>query len=133
MNTAVLIALIAGSCTVLGGALSALINARVQRRKTAVEAQLTERRDTIADRDDLISGLRSDVTALKAELKDQKKESEEFRVAQRVETAQLRTEVQQVRVHNSSLITWVFDAIAVFRKHDLLDEMPKPLPDGVSV
>lgn len=133
MSDTITIAIIAGISTCLGGVVVALINGLVQRRKTIVESRLTERRDTIADRDSLIETLRKDVHDLKAEVITQRKDSEDFKVAQRAETALLRGEVQQVRDHNNALISWIYRAIAVFRKHDLLDEIPQPTPDGITI
>lgn len=133
MSDTVIIAIITGMATLLGGSVVAGINALVQRRKTIVESRLTERRDTIADRDSLIETLRQDVHDLKNEQVTQKRDSEEFKVTQRAETAQLRGEVQQVRDHNNALISWIYRAIAVFRKHDLLDEIPLPTPDGITI
>ncbi|WP_104164655.1 hypothetical protein [Arthrobacter sp. SX1312] len=95
---------------------------RSTRKRDSVTERLTERRDTIADRDSMIAGLRSDVTELRTEMN-----------AQKDEVSKLRTEVGLVRDHNNALITYCYKLIAVIRGNGLADEIPTPPPNGIHI
>ena len=89
---------------------------RATRKGDTTTAVLTERRDTIADRDSLIQTLNTRVDGLD----------------KRLETAE--KEIEQVRNHNNALITFLYKVVAILRRHNLTDEIdPKDVPDGIHI
>lgn len=117
---------IAPALTFLGGIAAVLITGWFTRRNTVTtteaatekattEAEQSERRDTIADRDGLIETLVERLSG----------------VEDRMET--MEGEVRQVRTHNNALINFIFRCIAVLQRHDLDHEIPRPLPEGVEL
>lgn len=108
----------------LGAAASAItvgvLVYRATRKGDATTAVLTERRDTIADRDSLINQLQEDISSLKTDMASQK-----------VETAELRSEVRQVREHNNALIRYCYRLIDIIRSVGHGDKIPDPPPSGI--
>jgi len=90
------------------------------RKGDATTATLTERRDTIADRDSLINQLQEDISGLKTDMASQK-----------VETAELRSEVREVREHNIALIRYAYRLIDILRSVGHGDKIPTPPPNGI--
>lgn len=89
---------------------------KATRKGDEATTRLTERRDTIADRDSLIETLREDMQNMKADLAD------------------LRTEVRQVRSHNNALTTFIYKMLAILRKHNLTDEIdPRDVPEDIHI
>jgi septal ring factor EnvC (AmiA/AmiB activator) len=93
---------------------------RSTRKGDTTTAVLTERRDTIADRDSLINQLQEDISSLKTDMASQK-----------AETAELRSEVQQVREHNNALIRYCYRLIDILRSVGHGDRIPDPPPHGI--
>jgi len=92
----------------------AVLTYKATRKGDTATAVLTERRDTIADRDSLIQTLNTRVDGLD----------------KRLDTAE--KEIEQVRNYNNALITFLYKVIAILRRHDLTDEIdPKDVPDGI--
>ena len=75
----------------------------------------TQRRDTIADRDGLITKLNERIDDLEA----------------RVKTTE--DEIRVVRDHNNALITFCYSLLAIIRRHGHDDEIPKPPPNGIHI
>jgi hypothetical protein len=90
------------------------------RKGDATTAVLTERRDTIADRDSLINQLQEDITSLKTDMASQK-----------VETTELRSEVREVREHNNALTRYCYRLIDILRTVGHGDKIPTPPPTGI--
>jgi ubiquinone biosynthesis protein UbiJ len=106
------VALISAAATVLVGWLVY----RSTRKGDEATEKLTERRDTIADRDSLIETLREDMKGLKSDMAD------------------LRVEVRQVRNHNNALTTFIYKMLAILRQHNLTDEInPKDVPEDIHI
>lgn len=112
--------------TFLGGIAAVLITGWFTRRNTqdtteaatekaATEADQTERRDTIADRDGLIKTLVDRLGEVETRM------------------GAVEDEVREVRTHNNALINFIFRCIAVLQHHGLEEEIPKPLPKGVEL
>jgi len=101
----------------------AVLTYKATRKGDTATAVLTERRDTIADRDSLIDTLQEDIKSLKDDMRSQKEE-----------TGKLRAEVKQVSEHNNALTTFIYKMLAIFRKHNLTEEIdPKDVPDGIHI
>ena len=98
----------------------AVLTYKATRKGDTATAVLTERRDTIADRDSLINQLQEDITSLKTDMASQK-----------VETAELRSEVREVREHNNALIRYCYRLIDVLRTVGHGDKIPSPPPTGI--
>lgn len=110
----------------LGGILVASIGALVTRSNTRdtaeaqaqaslTESQQTERRDTIADRDALITTLSTRMDEMQG----------------RMDT--LEDEVREVHTHNLSLTNFILRCITVLQKNGLEKQIPKPLPKGIDL
>ena len=93
---------------------------RATRKGDSTTAVLTERRDTIADRDSLIDALQEDIRALKVDMQ-----------AQKEETAELRHEVNEVRQHNNALIRYAYRCVDLLRQLGHGDKVPTPPPHGI--
>lgn len=98
----------------------AVLTYRATRKGDTATAVLTERRDTIADRDALINQLQEDIGSLKTDMASQK-----------VETAELRSEVREVREHNNALIRYVYRCVDMLRQLGHGDKIPSPPPHGI--
>jgi hypothetical protein len=107
-----LISVVAAALTVLGAVFTAILTYRATRKRDVTTEALTSRRDTIADRDALIETLQKDIRGLKGDMQ-----------GQRVETSELRSEVKDVRNHNSALTIFIYKMLAILRKHNLIDEI----------
>jgi hypothetical protein len=107
-----LISVVAAALTVLGAVFTAILTYRATRKRDVTTDALTSRRDTIADRDALIETLQKDIRGLKGDMQ-----------GQRVETSELRSEVKDVRNHNSALTIFIYKMLAILRKHNLIDEI----------
>jgi len=111
-----LIALLAAGVTVTGAVVTAVLTYRATRKRDKTTDALTERRDTIADRDSLIKTLNERVDG----------------VEDRLHAAE--NEIKQVRNHNNALVAFVYKMLAIFRKHGITDEIdPKDVPDGIHI
>lgn len=115
-----LITIIAACVTVSGAIVTAVLTYRATRKRDKTTDALTERRDTIADRDALINQLQEDIGSLKTDMASQK-----------VETAELRSEVREVREHNNALIRYVYRCIDLLRQLGHADKIPTPPPNGI--
>lgn len=102
--------------------LATIYGSRLLRRTNKVTETLTERRDTIADRDALIDGFRSDVASLRAEMDSQKEE-----------IGELRSEVGKVRDHNNALVSYAYRLIGIIRNNGFADQIPTPPPNGIHI
>lgn len=98
----------------------AVLTYKATRKGDTTTAALTERRDTIADRDALINQLQEDISGLKSDMASQK-----------VETAELRSEVREVREHNIALIRYAYRLIDILRSVGHGDKIPTPPPHGI--
>lgn len=81
---------------------------------------LEDRRDTLSDRDNLISLLQGTIDSVQADMGEL-----------RDEVKGLRSEVGEVRTHNNALTTFVYKMLAVFRKYNIEHEIPDPKPEGI--
>jgi peptidoglycan hydrolase CwlO-like protein len=118
-----LLSIAAAALTVLGAVTTAVLTYRATRKRDVTTDALTSRRDTIADRDNLIETLQEDIKNLKSDMQDQKKE-----------TADLRSEVKEVRNYNNALITFIYKMLAILRKHNLTDEInAKDVPEDIHI
>lgn len=79
----------------------------------APEDKATERRDTIADRDGLITKLNERIDDLEVRVKS------------------TEDEVRAVRDHNNALINFCYRLLAIIRRHGHEEEIPLPPPTGI--
>ena len=90
-------------------------------RKTSITAHALEaRRDTIADREQLIETMQEQLAGALA----------------RLDTAEGKIEAQGVELaklgdRNAILVTYIYKCGAVLRRNGLSDQMPTPVPDGI--
>lgn len=97
----------------LGVALIASAGTMLGKRIKAPEDRATERRDTIADRDGLITKLNDRIDDLEVRVKS------------------TEDEVRAVRDHNNALINFCYRLLAIIRRHGHEDEIPLPPPNGI--
>lgn len=119
--------LIIGLSSVGGVLIGGVLTFFAARSKNTSEAsqgdhrlELEERRDTVADRDNLIAILQGSVDRMETEMGRYRSELDE-----------VKTQVREVTTHNNVLVTFVYKMLAVFRQYDLEHEIPDPRPDGI--
>lgn len=118
-----LIILLAAVVTAVAAVVGSFLVYRATRKRDKTTDALTERRDTIADRDALIDTLQEDIKTLKTDMQ-----------AQKSETAELRVEVREVRNHNNALVSFIYKMLAIFRRHGITEEIdPRDVPDGIHI
>ena len=110
-NVGILITALSALVVALFGAVNTLIGKKA--RGPADEQ--AARRDTIADRDGLISKLNERIDDLEVRVKS------------------TEDEIKVVKDHNNILINYCYRLIAVIRRHGHEDEIPTPPPNGIHI
>lgn len=102
------------------GASSGWLTARFTRKTSITAHALEARRDTIADREQLIETMQEQLAGALTRLT----------AAETKITAQ-GEELAKVGNRNNELVTYVYKTAAVMRAEGLTDKMPTPAPDGI--
>jgi peptidoglycan hydrolase CwlO-like protein len=111
-----LVSIAAAAFTVIGAVVTSVLTYRATRKRDVTTDALTSRRDTIADRDALITTLQEDTLHLKADVQE------------------LRSEVKEVRNYNNVLTNFIYKMLAILRKHSLTDEInAKDVPEDIHI
>lgn len=111
-----LLTIVAAAITVSGAVVTSVLTYRATRKRDRTTDALTERRDTLADRDKLIDTLTIRVDGLEDRL------------------GMAEKEIKEVRNHNNALTVFIYKLLAVFRRHNLNDEIdPRDVPDGIHI
>ena len=106
--------------TALIGASSGWLIARFTRKSSITAHALESRRDTIADREQLIKTILDRL------------EAAEKTITEQGDTIRTQgEEIKHVVDRNNQLITYIYRTAAVMRRHELIDKMPQPAPDGI--
>lgn len=106
--------------TALIGASSGWLTARFTRKSSITAHALEARRDTIADREQLIETMQEQLAGALTRLT-----AAESKIAKQGE------ELAKVGNRNNELVTYVYKTAAVMRAEGLTDKMPRPAPDGI--
>ena len=111
-----LITIVAAVVTVSGAVVTSVLTYRATRKRDQTTDALTARRDTLADRDRLIETLSERVDGLETRLGNAERE------------------IKDVRNHNNALTVFIYKLLAIFRRHNLTEEIdPRDVPDGIHI
>ncbi|MGL3805836.1 hypothetical protein ACSYDW_07025 [Paeniglutamicibacter sp. R2-26] len=106
--------------TFLGGIAAVLITGSFTRKTSVVSQAMEARRDTIADREQLIETMQEQLAGALERLT-----TAESKITQQGE------ELAKVGDRNNELVTYVYKTAAVMRAEGLTDKMPRPAPHGI--